>query len=380
MNRLCGNVDPAFDAVDEAFADNFGRRGEVGAACCVYLGDRPVVDVWGGTADSSTGRPWTKDTIALTFSATKGATAICVNQLMERGLLDLDASVARYWPEFAANGKSTITTRMVLSHRAGLAAIDGELTLDEALAGTPVVAAIAAQAPQWEPGTAHGYHMRSYGWILGEIVRRVTGRTIGCYFAQEVAAPLGLQFWIGLPAEQLSRCARLMFPPPATILPQTTPLTVRVTTGPSRLFGYNDMWNRPEVLRAEMPSSSGVGTARALARMYAATIGVVDGVRLLSAATTRAASVVHSRGLDLSIPIETCFGLGFSLPPMLPAACGPRSFGHPGAGGATGFADPEAALTFGYVTNDLRFDPAGDARVSALVEAAYACCRRTTKR
>lgn len=373
MNKYCGNVEPEFAAVAEAFAENFRRRGEVGAACCVYVRGRPVVDLWGGIADAATSRPWLKDTIALTFSATKGATAICINGLVERGLLDLDIPVAAYWPEFAVNDKDQITTRMVLSHRAGLAAIDGELTLAEVLAGAPVVAAIAAQTPQWEPGTAHGYHMRSYGWILGEIARRVTGRTLGRYFAEEVAAPLGLDFWIGLPPEHLARCARLQFPPPATFLPQVTPLTVRVTTGPSRLFGYNDMWNRPEVLRAEMPSSSGVGTARALARMYGATIGTVDGVRLLSPQTVRAASTAHSRGPDLSIPIETCFGLGFSLPPMLPAACGPASFGHPGAGGATGFADPEAALSFGYVTNDLRFDPAGDPRVSALLEAAYAC-------
>ena len=253
-----------------------------------------------------------------------------------------------------------------------MAAVDGDLSLEEVLAGGPVVAAIAAQAPQWTPGTAHGYHARSYGWILGEILRRITGRSLGRYFAEEVAVPLGIDFWIGLPPEHLPRCARLIFPPPATILPQVTPLTVRVSTGPSGLFGYNDMWNRPELLRAEMPSSTGVGTARALARMYAASIGTVDGVRLLSAETVRAASTVHSRGPDLSIPIETCFGLGFALPPMLAAGCGPASFGHPGAGGAIGFADPEASLAFGYVTNDLRFDLAGDPRVSSLIDAAYA--------
>lgn len=371
MTSYFGSIEPAYAVVGDAFARNFRECGEIGAACCVYVGGRPVVDIWGGIANTTSGRAWAADTIALTFSATKGATAICMNALVERGALDLDAPIADLWPEFAANGKGSITTRMVLSHRAGLAAIDGELTLEEALAGRPVVDAIAAQAPQWVPGTAHGYHMRSYGWILGEILRRVTGRSLGRYFAEEVAAPLGLEFWIGLPPEHLPRCARLIFPPPATILPLVTPLTVRVSTGPSRLFGYNDMWNRSELLRAEMPSSTGVGTARALARMYAATIGTVDGTRVLSEETIRAASTVHSRGPDLSIPIETCFGLGFTLPPMLAEGCGPASFGHPGAGGSLGFADPETSLAFGYVTNDLRFDPAGDPRVLSLVEAAY---------
>ncbi len=372
MSNCYGNVDPAYAAVGDAFARNFRERGEIGAACCAYVGGRPVVDIWGGIADTASGRRWAEDTIALTFSATKGATAICINGLVERGELDLDAPIADRWPAFAANGKGAITTRMVLSHRAGLAAVDGDLSLEEVLAGGPVVAAIAAQAPQWTPGTAHGYHARSYGWILGEILRRITGRSLGRYFAEEIAVPLGIDFWIGLPPEHLPRCARLIFPPPATILPQVTPLTVRVSTGPSGLFGYNDMWNRPELLCAEMPSSTGVGTARALARMYAASIGTVDGVRLLSAETVRAASTVHSRGPDLSIPIETCFGLGFALPPMLAAGCGPASFGHPGAGGAIGFADPEASLAFGYVTNDLRFDLAGDPRVSSLIDAAYA--------
>ncbi len=277
MSSYFGKVDPVYAAVGDAFARNFRERGEVGAACCVYVGGRPVVDVWGGIADVGSDRPWAADTIALTFSATKGATAICINGLVERGQLDLDAPIADLWPEFAAQGKGAITTRMVLSHRAGLAAVDGELSLEEVLAGGPVVNAIAAQAPQWTPGTAHGYHARSYGWILGEILRRITGRSLGRYFAEEVAAPLGLEFWIGLPTEYLPRCARLIFPPPATILPLVTPLTVRVSTGPSHLFGYNDMWNRPELLRAEMPSSTGVGTARALARMYAASIGTVDG-------------------------------------------------------------------------------------------------------
>jgi CubicO group peptidase (beta-lactamase class C family) len=373
VSKCSGSVDPAFAAVREAFEQNFRERGEVGAACCLYVSGRAVVELWGGVADSTDGRPWTADTIALVFSATKGATAICVNQLVERGLLDLDAPIGTFWPEFAASGKESVTTRMVLSHRAGVAAIDGTLTLDEVLAGAPVVAAIAATAPQWPPGTAHGYHMRSFGWILGEVVRRVTGRRLGRYFAEEIAGPLGLDFWIGLPDELVSRCCRLKFPPPGLTFPNVTPLTVRISTGPSGLFGYNDMWNRPEILRAEMPSSNGVGSAAALARMYAATIGEIDGVRLLKAATVRAATVEQSNGPDLSIPIETRFGLGFALPPMLSTNCGPASFGHPGAGGSLGFADPEASLAFGYVTNDLRFDPTGDPRVTALLEAVYDC-------
>jgi len=370
-----GFVAPGFEAVRDAFAANFEEHGDVGAACCVYLDGRPVIDLWGGLADIAGGRPWEEDTGVIVFSATKGVTAACINLLAERSMLDLDAPVARYWSEFAAAGKGAIPVRWVLSHKAGLAAVDGELTLAEVLAWEPVVRAIAAQAPNWEPGTAHGYHARSYGWILGEVVRRVTGRSLGRYFAEEIAGPLGLDFWIGLPARQWPRCARVI--PPDGGLPSiidllgAESLTARVMSGPSGLFAYDDMWNRSEILAAEMPSSNGVGSARALARLYAALVGTVGGRRILRADTVERAIAVQSDGADRVLFLPTRFGLGFMLQPLLAPDCGPHSFGHTGAGGSLGFADPDAGIGFGYVTSKLKFDLNGDERTRGLVGAVY---------
>lgn len=371
-----GSVEPGFSGVAEAFAANFAEHGDIGAAVCLYHQGRPVVDLWGGDADREAGRPWERDTIQLVFSTTKGMTATCIHLLAERGLLDLDAPVATYWSEFAAQGKGGIPLRWVLSHQAGLAAVAGEVTLDDVLGWDGVVEAIAAQAPVWEPGTAHGYHARSFGWILGEVVRRVTGRSLGRFFAEEVAAPLGLDFFIGLPADELPRVAHL-YPPvvepevqevmDAFMGPDT--LLGQVLAGPSNLFGYDDMWNRPEVLAAEMPSSNGVGSARAVARMYAALVGEVDGVRLLRPDTVARATEVQVDGPDHVIGLPMPFGLGFMTPPPFGP---PSSFGHAGAGGSLGIADPEREWALGYVMNQMQLGLTGDARSSGLVEAVMA--------
>ena len=323
----------------------------------------------------STGRPWARDTIVLVYSMTKGVSAVCANLLIERGGLDPDAPVAKYWPEFAANGKAAITVRSILSHQAGLAVIDADVTLAEALSWTPVVDALAAQAPNWEPGTAHGYHLRSFGWLVGEIVRRVDGRTIGRLFAEEIAAPLGLDFWIGLPEVEEPRVATLVPPPPGFArlirgLPDDL-LLGKATTGPSGLFMYDEMWNRRELRAGELPSSNGVGDARSVARLYASLLGAVDGVRTLQPATVAAASACQVRGPDRVILVDTAFGLGFMLPPALPPSAGERAFGHGGAGGSVSFADPDADLAFAYVMNDLRFEAEGDPRGESLAAAAY---------
>ncbi|MBY0277599.1 beta-lactamase family protein [Candidatus Binatia bacterium] len=374
-----GWVAAGFEPVREAFASNFEHHGDLGAACCVYRDGRPVVELWAGFADLGGGRHWRPDTVQLIFSATKGITAVCLHLLAERGALDLDAPVASYWPEFAANGKATIPVRWVLSHRAGLAAVDGDLTLAEVLAWEPVVRAIAAQAPCWTPGTAHGYHARSYGWILGEVVRRVTGRSLGRFLDDEVAGPLALDLWVGLPESEQARCARVI--PPEGGLPSIADLlgadslTARVMGGPSDLFAYDEMWNRSDLLAAEMPSSNGVASAHALARLYAALVGEVDGIRLLRPETVSAACVVQSDGPDRVLFVPSRFGSGFMLPPMLAPDVGARSFGHPGAGGCLGFADPEARLGFGYVTTRMKLEVAGDERQKALIDATYGCLR-----
>lgn len=376
MLPIHGHCDSGWEGVREAFAANFDAHGDVGAACCVYRHGAPVVDLWAGFADLAAGRWWEQDTIQIVFSATKGLTAAVLLRLAERGLVDLDAPVARYWPEFAANGKAEVPVRWVLAHRAGLAAVDGDLTLDDVLAWDPVVAAIAAQPPNWEPGTAHGYHARSYGWILGEVVRRVTGRSLGAVLAEEIARPLGIDFFVGLPAGERARTARIL--PPEGGLPSVADflgsdsLMARVMTGPSGLFDYGEMWNDPRVLAAEMPSSNGVGNARALARFYAALLGPVDGVRLLAPETVAAACRVQSDGADRVLFLPSRFGTGFMLQPMVAPGGSPRCFGHQGAGGSLGMADPDTGVAFGYVTTRMRFDPAGDPRSKGLVEAVSA--------
>ena len=370
-----GWVDYDFEPVLDAFAENFDQRGEVGAAVCVYIDGRPVVDLWGGMADAVEGRAWESDTVTLVYSSTKGVTSVCANLLIEQGRLDPDATVAHYWPEFAANGKNAITVRQAMSHQAGLPFVVGDFTLDEALAWDPIVSAIAAQAPIWEPGTQHGYHMRTFGWIVGEIVRRVDGRTIGAFWRDEIAIPLGLDFWIGLPDEIEPRVARLV--PPESDLGELLQkfgadlLLTQVFSSPGGLFGYNEMWNTRVLHKCELPSSNGIGDARSLARMYASCIGEVDGTQTLQDKTVAAAAVEQACGKDAVLMIDSCFGLGFMLGASFGAANPASVFGHAGAGGSLAFADPETGLGFGYVMNDLRFDAKGDPRSEELVKAVY---------
>jgi CubicO group peptidase (beta-lactamase class C family) len=381
--EIHGDVAPGFERVTDAFAESFRTRGEVGAACCVYRDGAPIVDIWAGTADPATGRPWNRDTIVIVFSCTKGVTAVAVNQLVEAGELDPLAPVAEYWPEFAAAGKAGITVEWVLSHRAGLAALDiPDLTLDDIAAWDPVIDAIAAQEPNWEPGTAHGYHTRTYGWMAGELIRRVTGLMPGEYVARHIVEPLGIDFFLGLPAAEDHRVATILpavYDDPeiarlaAQVLSDRSTLMGRVMSGPSGLFSYDDRWNTRLLRAAQMPSSNGHGDARALARMYAACLGEIDGVRLVSAETIELATRVRSSGKDCVIGQPLSFGLGFALAPTFGPTPGPEVFGHSGAGGSTAFADPEAGITFGYVMNQMQLSMTeGDQRQQALIAATYA--------
>jgi CubicO group peptidase (beta-lactamase class C family) len=375
-----GDAEEGWGGVRDAFVAKFEDHGEVGAAVSVYADGRKVVDLWGGVADPSTGREWTEDTLVTVFSSTKGVTAVGANVAIERGLLDPDATVASYWPEFAAAGKDTITVRQVLSHQAGLPLVEGDFTLEEALTWEPIVAALAAQAPLWEPGTQHGYHMRTYGWLVGELLRRVTGRpTPGTFLRQDVTAPLGVDFFVGLPEAQEHRVARLV--PPSTSLKEALApfgdslLLARVFSNPGGHFDYDEMWNTRQLRACELPSSNGVGDARGLAKLYASCIGDVDGIRTLQPATVAAATTEQACGQDAVIMVESCFGLGFMLGKSFGLA-NPRScFGHAGAGGSLAFADPETGVAFGYVMNDLRFDNTGDPRSQTLVQAARGAAR-----
>ncbi len=383
--KIEGRVDAGFDGVRDAFAANFERHDEVGAACAVHVGGRLVVDIWGGVADVKTQRPYAEDTLQLVFSSTKGATAVVANLLAERGELDIDAPVAEYWPEFAAAGKGEVPVRWLLCHKAGLPVIDAELTLEEVLAWGPVAEALAAQVPSWPPGTAHGYHALTYGWLVGEVVRRVTGKSLGEVFAVEVAEPLGLDFWIGLPEGEEARVAPLVSmdvpaDPEARKLyeaffgPDT--FTGRALLGHSQVFAAPGVWNRVDVHAAEIPAANGITNARSLSRMYASLIGEVDGVRILAPDTVEKARTVQTEGDDRVLFFESKIGLGFFCSSAFTPYGGPGGFGHSGAGGSVGFADPEAGLSFGYVMNRMMQNLAGDPRSVGLIDATYAALRR----
>jgi CubicO group peptidase (beta-lactamase class C family) len=327
------------------------------------------------------------------FSTTKGATALCANLLAQRGELDVDAPVATYWPEFAEGGKGDIPVRWLLCHKAGLPYIDTHVELEGLLAWHPAVEALAAMTPLWDPGTTHGYHAVTYGWLVGEVVRRITGRTLGTFFADEVAAPLGLDFWIGLPDAQQARVAPLTNRGLAAsaAVDSEEPFgdlvaTVEKLLGPDSMlvralggavsmpFVVEGAFNRHDVRAAELPAANGVTNARSLARMYAATIGPVDGVTagpLLTPAQVAAASTTQTDGADACLVFETTFGLGYMTASPFSPYGSARSFGHAGAGGSVGFADPENGVGFGYVMNRMLANLSGDPRSQGLVRAAY---------
>ncbi|HSO96543.1 MAG TPA: serine hydrolase domain-containing protein [Acidimicrobiia bacterium] len=377
---------PGFDGVRHAFEKNFANGLEIGAAFAAYHRGELVVDLWGGITDPATEQPWVRDTLELVFSTTKGAAAICANRLAQEGRLDVDAPVVDYWPEFGQAGKARIPVSDLLSHQAGLAWVDEPLTLEEALSWDPMIHALERQAPHWEPGTAQGYHAVTYGYLVGELVRRITGRTIGTYFHDEIAEPLDLDFWIGLPEREEPRVARLVGelvtadadadaddPGSAALAALIGPdsmLGKGLTAGGA--FADRGIWNTRAVHAAELPAAGGIGDARSIARMYAACVGTVDGVRLLTPTQLRDATTQRTHGPNrVLLDLDVQFGLGFMVPSGLIQLGGPRSFGHFGAGGSVGWADPDAELAFGYVMNRMDVGVTGDQRSHNLVDACY---------
>ncbi|MFF1833772.1 serine hydrolase domain-containing protein [Streptomyces sp. NPDC058231] len=378
-----GTVAAGFEPVRDAFIRNFEQRGERGAAVAVYRDGRKVVDLWAGTRDVDGIEPWAVDTVQIVRSAGKGIAAAVPLLLHQRGQVDLDAPVGTYWPEFKAAGKERVLVRHLLAHRAGVPALDVPLTPQEAADGISGPRAVAAQRPQWEPGTAHGYHAQTYSWLLGELVRRATGRTVGRWVAEEIARPLGLDFWFGLPADEAHRAGRIGPVEPPVLDGNGGSLRMR----PKR--SVVDAYRDPESLTrhafgaidplpdendagyraAELPASNGIATARALARAYAAMIGPVDGHRLFAPATLTLARTEESAGPDRVLVVNTRFGLGYMLHGPAAPLLAPGSFGHPGRGGSLGFADPESGIALGYVTNGLQKGVTADPRAQALIRA-----------
>ncbi|MGY0486026.1 serine hydrolase domain-containing protein [Streptomyces sp. WG-D5] len=376
-----GTTAPGFDGVRTAFGENFAARGERGAALVVYRDGHRIIDLYAGTRDVDGDEEWQPGTAQLLRSGTKGIAAAALLLLHQRGELDLDAPVGAYWPEFKAHGKEDARVRDVLAHRAGVPALDRPLTFAEAADQDLAAAAVAAQEPFWAPGTDHGYHAQTYSWLTAELVRRVTGRTIGEYVAERIAGPVGADVWIGLPDGQAHRAGRVgPVEPPATAeglrarpkraireaYENPESLTRRAFGTIAPAADEND----PAYRAAQLAGSNGIGTAEGLARFYASLIGEVDGgARLFTPETAERARAEHSAGPDRTLISPSRFGLGYMLHGVASPLLSPHSFGHPGRGGALGFADPETGIAFGYVTNGMRTGVTADPRAQALVKS-----------
>lgn len=392
---LHGTVSPGFEEVREEFRRNFSERHELGAACTVYHRGQKVVDLWAGWRDVTTREPWEEDTCALVFSTTKGMAALTAAVAHSRGWLDYDAPVSSYWPEFAQAGKARITVRQLLAHQAGLPALDEAMDARKLADLDSLARVLARQKPAWEPGTHHGYHSFTIGWYLGEIIRRVDPRhrSLGRFFQEELATPLGIHFHIGLPRDvPASRIARLHALPSLHVVKHEHSLpwemilsflwpgslTARALGNP-RSRRLSD-FDRPEYHALEMPAAGGIGNARAIARVYGslATGGAELGLTPATLDALTAPPVLPSRGTkDVVLKVHTAFSLGYTRPcPTLSFGPNPRAFGTSGAGGSLGFADPDAQVGFGYVMNRAGFHLMSDPRARALRESVYRALAR----
>jgi CubicO group peptidase (beta-lactamase class C family) len=377
---ISGSCDARFERVREVFADSFASGLETGSSVAVTVDGTPVVDLWGGSADEAGARPWQRDTIVNLYSTTKGLAALCAHLLVDRGQLDLDAPVAQYWPEFAANGKQSIRVRHLLCHQAGLAGFHAPFAMDDYYDWQKTTRTLAAETPWWEPGTAHGYHALTFGHLVGEVVRRISGQSLGAFFRDEVAKPLGADLHIGLAASEDARVAD-MIPPSADALAQAASAAA---SGPNLALVGSVLGNpavNPHDTRkrawrgAEIPAANGHGNARSIARVYAALAcgGNLDGVALLRAETIANASRVETSGVDRVLQFPIHWGLGYIVnADKALYGPNPHSFGHTGYGGSFGFADPDARVSVGYAMNRMAATLAGEPRGTALLEAVYA--------
>ena len=374
--------EPRFNAVRDAFESNFTDRDEVGAAVAIYLNGEPVVDLWGGWYTPDREREWDRNTLVNVYSSTKGLVAFCAHRLVEEGKLDLDAPVAEYWPEFAAASKESIPVRWLLCHKAGLAAISQTLVQEDMYSWETMTDALAAQEPWWTPGEKHGYHAMTFGWLVGEVVRRIDGRSIGNYFREEFAAPLGLDAHIGTGPEFDARISTVIEPQIAADFPPTSDLfgdpdsvgIVAVINPPVFNPGGDAVASQRAWRAAEIPAANGHATARALARIYggAANEGEIDGIHVLAPETLAQGIEEQTNGPDTCIGINTRFGLGWALTAeSTPYGPNRRAFGHPGAGGSLGYADLDAGIGFGYTMNRMGTEVAHDVRAAALIGALY---------
>jgi CubicO group peptidase (beta-lactamase class C family) len=378
-----GTCDPKFKRVKELFEANFDNGSEVGAAVAVTVNGKPVLDLWAGHADKAKTRPWARDTLVNVYSTTKGLTAICAHRLVDQGRLDPDAPVAKYWPEFAQAGKAEIPVSFLLNHRAGVPAVRKQLPADAYFNWPVMCAALAAQEPWWKPGTKHGYHAITFGYLVGEVIRRITGKSPGTYLRDEIARPLNLDLHIGVDASFDSRIAELITAPPpppgapnmlGEMAADPEGVTYKAIANPRPVIDAA-LINSREWRAAEVPAANGHATARALASLYGAlaTGGSSNGYRVLTPESIKRGYTEQAYGLDAVLGAVTRWGLGFALTSAeTPIGPNPHTFGHPGAGGSLGFADPDAKVGFGYAMNQMGADALIDGRAATLFNAMFA--------
>lgn len=381
-----GRCAPRFAPVKDVLLANFRDAAELGAAVALYVDGEPVIDLWAGDIDSRRSAPWREDTLVNLFSTTKGMVAAMALRLVAEGKLSLERPVADYWPEFAQHGKGQIPVKWLLTHRSGLPAVRAQLPDAALYDWETMCAALAAEKPWWEPGSRHGYHPVTFGWLVGEVIRRASGLRVGEFWQQAFAQPLGLDLYIGVPEPEQARIARISKPQADPSNLEAASFMQRMMSDPlgitARAFA-NPMSiatgsNTPEWRSAEIPAANGHGTARAVARFYAALAGdgSVDGVEVLPRDILKYCNREESAGNDAVLGIDTRFSSGWMLSQSRPlAAFGParHSFGHPGAGGSVGFADPERRIAFGYVMNRMGAHILLDPRAVRLIDAVYRC-------
>jgi len=372
MAEIQGTCDERFSSVRQTFAGNLDEGLDVGACVSVVLNGEPVVDIWGGFTDEARTIPWQRDTIINVWSTTKTMTALSALILADRGEIDLHAPVANYWPEFAAGGKDGVEVRHLLSHTAGLSGWAEPITEDDLCDRDKMTSLLAAQEPWWEPGTASGYHALTQGYLVGEVVRRVTGESLGTFFAKEVASSLGADFHIGTPPEHDERVARVIPAPPLEVDPDPDSIAARTLRNPELRAEVS--WELPW-RRAEIPAANGHGNARSVAAIQAALAcgGEVAGVRLLSPAGCDVVFEEQARGTDLVLGLPVRLGIGYGLnSPETPLSPNPRACFWGGWGGSLVVIDLDARMVVAYVMNRMGEGTMGDLRGASIVMAAYA--------
>lgn len=373
--EIHGTCAAGFEPVREAFADNFSSRAEIGASVAVFAGGVPVVNLWGGWADPGQTTPWHEDTLTNVWSTTKAMTSLCALLLIDRGQLDADAPVARYWPEFAAGGKAEIPVRSILCHQSGLTGLTVPLSVEDYYDWDLVTGLLAAQEPLFPPGTTSGYQAITFGYLVGEVIRRITGQSCGTFFASEIAGPLGADFHIGLPGTELDRCSELQGVRPSAEEQSALAQAFANAGPPAQAALLNPMLtgdeaNADDWRMAEIPAANGHGTALGLTTVFGT---LVDGSeRLISAKTLQLARTGNGRHTDLVLGMPLEFGLGFGLSgPEGHFGPNPAAFGHDGFGGSAVGGDPEAGVAFAYVMNRMGMNLVDDPRKMAIVDAVY---------